>query len=150
MRSFFASLLKKLGLAPLAVPGSADQEGRASHAQPQVEPGSTLDAMATLNPSSFANYTAAVLGEIRRCIDQCSIAAPGTSEQDMLEQIHALKNALATTGSGELLQACEQLRADTCLGVDRIIIDRRYRAVANAAAKLVKNFGETNMSGQGE
>lgn len=150
MRAVVAKLLQKLGLAQPAVARPAGQEGRAPHTQPQVEPGSTLDAMAALNPASVASYTDAVLGEIGRCIERCSIAAPGADESEILEQIHALKNALAPTGSPELLKACEQLRKDTCHGVDRVMIERRYKAVANAAAKLVRNFGETTTKGQGD
>lgn len=150
MGGVVSKLLQKLGLAPSPQTAEpVDLEGRASHAQPQVEPGSTLDAMATLNPGSIAGYAQAVLEEIERCVGACTIAAPGVNEPEIFEQIHALKNALASTGSAQLLEACEQLRSDTCNGVDRVMIERRFKAVANAAAKLVRNFGETNAKAQG-
>ncbi|WAT14856.1 hypothetical protein [Xanthomonas fragariae] len=102
-----------------------------------------LDVMATLNPIRMTDYVKAVLGDIDRCAAGCTIAAPGTDQAEILDQIHTLKNALVPLGSQELLKACERLRSDTCHGVDRVLIERRYQAVAHAAARLVRKFGET-------
>lgn len=147
MTSVVNKLLQKIELpsqpqaGPAAPAWAAPND--ASHAQPRVQPGSMLDLMLSLNSDSVPDYVAAVLGEIERCIGTCTIQVPDTSEESILDQIHALKNALAPSGAAQLLQACERLRSDVCHGVDRIVVARRYQAVANAALKLVTGFRET-------
>jgi len=148
MTSVVNKLLQKIELpsqpqAGPAAPALAARNDDTSHAQPRVQPGSMLDLMLSLNSDRVPEYVAAVLGEIERCIGTCTIQVPDTSEESILDQIHALKNALAPSGAAQLLQACEQLRSDVCHGVDRIVVARRYQAVANAAFKLVTGFRET-------
>lgn len=118
-------------------------KSRASHAQPEVASGSMLDVMATLNPSRLADYVKAVLDDIDRCAAGCAIAGLGMDQAEMLDQIHTLKNALVPLGSQELLKACERLRSDTCRGVNHVLIERRYQAVAHAAVRLVRTLGDT-------
>ncbi|CTP83212.1 hypothetical protein [Xanthomonas graminis] len=132
-----------------AAPALVARNDDRSHAQPRVQPGSMLDLMLSLNSDRVPDYVAAVLGEIERCIGTCTIQVPDTSEESILDQIHALKNALAPSGAAQLLQACERLRSDVCHGVDRIVVARRYQAVANAALKLVKGFRETLAEARG-
>ena len=99
--------------------------------------------MASLSPSNARTYTEAILREIERCIDVRRTGDQFTSRELVLEQIHALKNALASTGSLELLHACEQLRTAACSKAAGSNLDRRYKAIANAGAKLVKQFKQS-------
>ncbi|CTP93093.1 hypothetical protein [Xanthomonas graminis] len=154
MTSVVNMLLQKIELprqlqAGPATPALAALNDETSHAQPRVQPGSMLDLMLSINSDSVPNYVAAVLGEIERCIGTCTIQVPDTSEENILDQIHALKNALAPSGAAQLLQACERLRSEVCHGADRIVVARRYQAVANAALKLVKGFRETLAEARG-
>ncbi|WP_237654009.1 hypothetical protein [Xanthomonas graminis] len=55
--------------------------------------------MLSLNSDSVPDYVAAVLREIEPCIGTCTIQVPETSEESILDQIHALKNALAPSGT---------------------------------------------------
>ena len=146
-------MLTKLlgGIRIGGLPTASDIQGAAatvenkvgiSFAQPMVEPGSTLAAMAELNPPSARTYIDAVICEIEYCIALNSAGDQPAALNMVLERIHALKNALALTGSRELLHACEQLQLDACRGTNPSILDKRYRAVANAGAKLVKQFKE--------
>lgn len=141
MRALLANLLQRLGLArPAAAPDDAGEQPAEAHAQPRIEPGSTLDTMAALNPATAATYADAVAGEIEQAIAACTLGEPATTTAQALEQIHGLKNAIAPTGSPELLKACEQLRRDASHGEQRAALAQRFKAVANAAALLVKNY----------
>ena len=118
-------------------------DDRISYAQPEVEPGSTLATMAALSPSSARTCADAVIHEIERCAgSRCADREPEALNL-MLEEIHTLKNSLAFTGSRELLRACERLRLDACDGHVPSTLHRRYKAVANAGAKLVKKFKDS-------
>ncbi|WP_235444099.1 hypothetical protein [Xanthomonas graminis] len=55
--------------------------------------------MLSLNSDSVPDYVAAVLREIERCIGTFTIQVPETSDESILDQIHALKNALAASGT---------------------------------------------------
>lgn len=112
-------------------------------AQPKIETGSTLDTMAALNPETAAAYADAVATEIELAIAACAIGDAGTTTVMALEQIHGLKNAIAQTGSAELLKACEQLRRDASHSEQLATLAPRFIAVANAAMLLVKNYRRT-------
>lgn len=105
---------------------------------PRIEPGSMLDTMTQHNPGIAEEFGGVVLGDIRRCIERCTLAK-GSLDQ-ILEQIHALKSVLVWTGSGPLLESCEKLRRDACMGVDPGVLHERYIAVGNAAAEVVRSF----------
>jgi hypothetical protein len=55
--------------------------------------------MLSLNSDSVPDSVAAVLREIERCIGTCTIQVLETSDESILDQIHALKNALALSGT---------------------------------------------------
>lgn len=141
MPGVLGKLLHRLGLA--RQPGGTPDAGEPrieDHAQPRIETGSTLDTMAALNPETAATYADAVTAEIERAIAACTIGDPGTTSAQALEQIHGLKNAVAQTGSPELLKACEQLRRDASHYEQPAALALRFVAVANAAVLLVKNY----------
>ncbi|WP_250628603.1 hypothetical protein [Pinirhizobacter soli] len=114
-----------------------------SYAQPEVNPGSTLATMAALFPSSARTYANAVIHEMERCADPCFAGGESDDLGLVLEKIHTLKNSLASTGSTELLRACEQLQLDAFRGCAPSALHRRYKAIANAGAKLVKKFKDS-------
>lgn len=119
------------------------EQCRESPAQPQIGMGSTLDTMAMLNPEMAADYADAIAEEIERSIANCTFGDPETTTALALEQIHVLKNAIAQTGSTELLKACEQLRRDASRSEQLAALAPRLVAVANAAMLLVKNYRRT-------
>ncbi|MDO0860595.1 hypothetical protein VDS34_17985 [Xanthomonas campestris pv. campestris] len=140
MKELIAKLLQRPAIA-------ADQSSTASvgerlsegYGQPKVEPGSTLDTMASLGANGAVEYAGAVVAEIDQIVSACTLANAATPVESVLEQIHGLKNALAPIGSAELLAACEQLRRDASRA-DRISLELRFKALAKAAAILVKDF----------
>lgn len=144
MSGLFGKLLQRLG--PAKSPDDAPTAGEPrieGHGQPKIEAGSTLDTMAALNPVTAAAYADAVTGEIERAIAACTIGNPGTTTAQTLEQIHGLKNAIAQTGSPELLKACEQLQRDASHSEQPAALVPRFIAVANAAMLLVMNYRRT-------
>jgi len=112
----------------------------ASSAGPKVEQGSTLAVVVKLSPDDAATYIASVEAEIRGCIDHCGLGDSSVSSAAIHEQIHRLKNALAPTGSPELLSACERLHVDAAFDAERSRLAQSYIAVANAALKAVIHF----------
>lgn len=135
-----AQLLQGLGLTAPPGPPLADGEHVADANQPRVEAGSTLDTIAALNPSSAALYADAVARDLKQAIAACTIGDQATTTEQVLEQIHGLKNAIAPTGSSELLKACEQLRFDASHSKERAALAQRFKGVASAAVLLVKNY----------
>ncbi|MXV34044.1 hypothetical protein DYQ91_14300 [Xanthomonas sp. LMG 8989] len=112
-----------------------------SYEQPQVEAGSTLDFMlSTLSREAAAAYVHAVVSDIEACVAESRATAQDVGPENLLERIHALKNAIAPIGSQQLRMACEQLRLDACHGADRAPLERRFEAVARAAVKLILSF----------
>lgn len=107
---------------------------------PRVEPGSALDTIADLNPSTALTYADIVVGEIKQAISACTISDSTTTTLQVLEQIHGLKNAIAPTGSQVLLKRCEQLRLDASHSVHRASLVQDFQSVASAATLLVRNF----------
>lgn len=118
----------------------------ASSAAPRVEQGSTLAVVVKLSPDDAAMYVASVEAEIRGCIDQCVLGDSSVPSAVIHEQVHRLKNALAPTGSPELLSACERLRIDAAFDAERSHLAQSYIAVANAALKAVTHF-KTSVAG---
>jgi hypothetical protein len=111
-----------------------------SYAQPRVEPGSILDTIAKLDSSKALAYIDMLLMQMQQCIDAADELGPTTAIQDIHERIHALKNTLSSTGSVELLGACDQLGRDANDEAGKAELQQRYRAVAKAGLKLVKHF----------
>ncbi|MCC4589636.1 hypothetical protein LL974_00655 [Xanthomonas campestris pv. cannae] len=136
------NLLRNIGLMPRkSVRGDETAESRATCEQPQVESGSTLDFMlSTLSGEAAAAYVHAVISDIEACTEEGRVSAQGAGKEDLLERVHALKNAIAPIGSRQLLAACEQLRLDACHGTDRALLERRFQAVARAAVQLIVSF----------
>jgi hypothetical protein len=144
MRALLAQLLQRLGFAEHTdTPPTSGEQPAEANAQPRIEPGSTLDTMASLNPVSAAIYADTVAGEIRQAITACTIGNPATTTAQVLEQIHGLKNAIAPTGSTVLLKACEQLRIEASRNQHRAAVAQRYKAVASATALLLRNYRRT-------
>ncbi|UYC11870.1 hypothetical protein [Xanthomonas sp. CFBP 8445] len=140
------NLLRNIGLMPReSVRGDETAEARAMCEQPQVESGSTLDFMlSTLSGEAAAAYVHAVISDIEACAEEGYCSARGAGKEDLLERVHALKNAIAPIGSRQLLAACEQLRLDACHGTDRALLERRLQAVARAAVQLIAGFRATS------
>jgi|GEM_PF-5257855 len=118
----------------------ANDEMLVSCAQPKIEPGSVLDAMVALGPVKASVYLSALVEEVQNCLDRCDFTTHTSDILRVREQIHALKNVLAPTGSSELLGACDQLGRDVYAGTDPVTLERRYKAIAKAGMKLIKQF----------
>ena len=146
MASIFTKILGTIrtsrGNTPSVGVGVTSPVG-ASYGQPQVEPGSTLDTIAALNPSTALAYADAVACEIKQAIAACTIIDPATTTVQILEQIHSLKNAIVPTGSGKLLKDCEQLRIDASRNAPRSALTQGFKAVASAATLLVRSYRRT-------
>jgi hypothetical protein len=111
-----------------------------SCAQPKIEPGSVLDTMVALGIANASVYLSAVVEEVKNCLDTCDFTTQASDIFQVREQIHALKNVLALTGSSELLGACDQLGRDVYSGADYFTLERRYKAIAKVGMKLIKQF----------
>lgn len=136
-------LLAKMGVGRKrrlsdSVAGSDPAPG--SYAQPRVEPGSILDTIAKLNSSKALAYIDMLLMQMQQCIDAADQLGPATAIADIHEHIHTLKNTLSSTGSAELLMACDQLGRDAHNPASMVTLQQRYSAVARAGLKLVKHF----------
>jgi hypothetical protein len=139
--SIFARFLKTIGakgdqLAP-------ERGAEVSYESPRIEPGSALDTIATLNPSTAITYADTIAGEIKQAINACTISDPATTALQRLEQIHSLKNAIAPTLSRLLLKRCERLRLDASHSVSRSVLAQDFKSVASAAMLLVRNYRRT-------
>ena len=141
MASIIAKLLETIG-ASRGIPEAERPSGKL-FGSPRIEPGSALETIAALNPSTAITYADAVANEIKQAIAACTIEDPATTTLQLLEQIHSLKNAIAPTGSRELLKGCEQLRLDASHSVPRSVLAQDFIAVASAATLLVRNFRRT-------
>jgi hypothetical protein len=138
MASIIAKFLETIG-ANKGIPEVERPSGK-SCGSPRIEPGSALETIAVLNPSTAITYADAVASEIKQAIATCTIEDPETTTVQLLEQIHSLKNAIAPTGSRELLKGCEQLRLDASHSVPRSVLAQDFMTVASAATLLVRNF----------
>lgn len=117
---------------------------------PSVDPDSPLHTMASLNPAMADQLCDAMLLDIERCLANCTIGAQGTTQLQVLEQIHSLKNSIVVTGSSQLLGACEQLRqvaSTQDAGEMPPSLVRRYAAVANAATIMIKDYKRLRFHG---
>jgi len=141
MLSIFAKLLKTIGTK--GDQPASERRAEAANELPRVEPGSSLDTIAALNPSTALTYADTIAGEIKQAIDVCTIGDTATNVLQMLEQIHSLKNAIAPTGSHVLLKRCEQLRLDASHSVSRSALAQDFKSVASAATLLVRNYRRT-------
>ena len=141
MASVFTKFLEKIGASRDTL--SDGRRMGAPSGQPRVEPGSTLDTIAALNPATALAYAETVACEIKQAIATCTISDPETTTLQILEQIHSLKNAIAPTGSRELLKDCEQLRLDSSRCIPRPALAQGFKAVASAATLLVRNYRRT-------
>lgn len=141
-------LLAKIGVgrkrrSPEAAPGPhvADRaDVPSSYAQPRVEPGSILDTIAKLDSSKALAYIDMLLMQMQQCIDAADRFRATPAIHDIHEHIHTLKNTLSSTGSVELLRACDQLGRDADSDASMAGLQQRYSAVAKAGLKLVKQF----------
>jgi hypothetical protein len=141
MASIFANFFRTIGARRnQIVPESREED---AYEMPRVEPGSALDTIAALNPSTAMTYVDTVAVEIRQVIDICTISDRETTALQMLEQIHSLKNAIAPTGSRVLLRRCEQLRLDASHSVSRSAVAQDFKSVASAATLLLRNYRRT-------
>ncbi|WP_355605198.1 hypothetical protein RZV17_17095 [Xanthomonas cannabis] len=118
-------------------------QAAAVQAQPRIEAGSTLHAMASLDPVAAASFADAFAVEIEHAIARCTLGQAATSRQQALEQIHALKNTISLTGSQQLLRACDQLRRDVERDAQSDTLAHRFTAVATAAGLLVRHYRRT-------
>jgi hypothetical protein len=141
MASIIAKFLETIG-ASRDMPEAERRSGRL-FGPPRIEPGSALETIAALNPSTAIAYADAVAGEIKKAIAACTIEDPATTTVQLLEQIHSLKNAIAPTGSRELLKGCEQLRLDASHSIPRSFLAQDFIAVASAGTLLIRNFRRT-------
>lgn len=141
MASIFAKFLKTIGAK--GNQPTPERRAEAANELPRVEPGSALDTISVLNPSTALTYADTIAGEIKQAIEDCTISDPATTALQILEQIHSLKNAIAPTGSRVLLKRCEQLRLDASHSVLRSILAQDFRSVASAATLLVRNYRRT-------
>lgn len=141
-------LLAKMGVGrkrrspdPAPDPDVADlADTPTSYAQPRVEPGSILDTIAKLDSSKALAYVDMLLMQMQQCIDAADRLGTTTAIHDIHERIHTLKNTLSSTGSVELLKACDQLGRDADNHASMPGLQQRYRAVAKAGLTLVKQF----------
>lgn len=138
MRSIITRALKIIGAGGDRPP--SERRVYPVHELPRVEPGSALDTIADLNPSTALTYADVVAGEIKQAISDCTISDSATTTLQVLEQIHGLKNAIAPTGSQVLLKRCEQLRLDASHSVSRALLVQDFQSVASAATLLLRNF----------
>jgi len=114
-----------------------------SSAQPLVATDSPLHRTVSVHPAMVDALCEALLADIERCVANCTIGMPGTTQAQAFEQIHDLKNAIVVTGALQLLGQCEELRlASSALGPEDLPhgLGRRYVAVASAAAAMVKDY----------
>lgn len=135
MRPLFGHLLQRLGFV-----GRQEALIATNRVELRIEPGSTLDTIAALNPSKALAYADAVACDIKQAIANCTIGDEGTTNPQILEQIHNLKNAVAPTGSQDLLKCCEELRLDASRDAPRSAQAQRFMAVAGASTLLLRNY----------
>jgi hypothetical protein len=123
------------GTQPSALPsdGAIDVQGF-----PEVSPGSAMALMMQMNPASVRTYADAVIGDLENCMS--TFRVDGASVETVLECIHDLKNAIATIGSVQLIDACEAMRLDASRKMPPATLEARYRAVGNAAIHAVGSY----------
>ncbi|NIJ75154.1 hypothetical protein FHT08_000202 [Xanthomonas campestris] len=144
MRGLFSSLLQRARPeTPPQAPPAAGTAGAVAHAQPRIETGSTLHTLAGLDPVATAALADAFAAEVQHSIASCTLGQAGTTRAQAMEQIHSLKNTISLTGSGELLNACDQLRNDVDGDEPGSALAQRYTATATAAGLLVENYRRT-------
>ena len=111
-----------------------DTSGAAAVDPPAIAPDSMLWTMSAIDSPDARQYASIVLDDLR-ALAQGGLFPHADSAPH--EQIHALKNAIAPTGSRVLLAACDKLRIDMTHHIDPNTLDRRFRSIANATAVLV-------------